>query len=128
MLDLIELEKREHSISCNFKNCEDDFTWTFTGVYGPIMRRDREYFWNELGAIYGLWNGSWCVVGDFNVILSSKERSRGGSFNSDMRRFADVIEDLQLKDLPLFEGRFTWSGGVNNQSFSRLDRFLVNEE
>ena len=54
MLDLIELEKREHSISCNFKNCEDDFTWTFTGVYGPIMRRDREYFWNELGAIYGL--------------------------------------------------------------------------
>ena len=45
-----------------------------------------------------------------------------------MRRFIDVIEDLQLKDLPLFGGPFTWSGGVNNQSFSRLDRFLVNEE
>ena len=45
-----------------------------------------------------------------------------------MRKLANVIEDLQLKDLSLFEGLFTWSGGVNNQSFSRLDRFLVNEE
>ena len=45
-----------------------------------------------------------------------------------MRKLANVIEDLQLKDLPLIGGPFTWSGAVNNQSFSRLDRFLVNEE
>ena len=64
----------------------------------------------------------------FNSILSPKERSRGGSLNSDMRRFSKVIEDLELKDLPLLGGLFTWSGGVNNQSLSRLDRFLVNEE
>ncbi|RVX03382.1 hypothetical protein CK203_019920 [Vitis vinifera] len=44
-----------------------------------------------------------------------------------MRRFADVIEELQLKDLPLFGGPFTWSGRANNQTLSRLDRFLVNE-
>ncbi|RVW64332.1 putative ribonuclease H protein [Vitis vinifera] len=127
VLEMIELEKGECSISCHFKNCEDGFTWTFTGVYGPTKRRDRESLWNELGAIYGLWNGPWCVAGDFNAILSPEERSRGGSFNSDMRRFADVIEELQLKDLPLFGGPFTWSGGVNNQTLSRLDRFLVNE-
>ena len=68
------------------------------------------------------------VAGDFNVILNPEEHSRVGSFNSDMRRFAYVIEDLQLKDLPLFRGPFTWSERVNNQSFSRLDCFLVNEE
>ena len=107
MLDLIELEKGEHSISCNFKNCEDGFTWTFIGVYGLIMRRDGEYFWNELGAIYGLWNGSWCVAGDFNVILSPEECSRGGSLNAYMRRFLEVIEDLELKDLPLLGAPFT---------------------
>ena len=38
------------------------------------------------------------------------------------------MEDLELKDLPLLGGAFTWSGGVNNQSLLRLDRFLVNEE
>ena len=80
-----------------------------------------------MGAIKGLWNGSWCVVRDFNVILSLEECSRGGSLNSNMRRFSEIIEDLELKDLPLFGSLFTWSGGVNNQTFSRLDRFLINE-
>ena len=91
------------------------------------MRRNRESFWEELGAIKGLRNGPWCVAGDFNVILSSEEGSRGGSLNSNMRRFSKVIEDLELKDLPMVGGPFTWIGGVNNQSFSRLDRFLANE-
>ena len=80
-----------------------------------------------LGAIKGLCNGLWCIAGDFNAILSPEERSRGGSLNSNMRTFSEVIEDLELKDLPLVGGPFTWNGGVNNWSFSRLDRFLVNE-
>ncbi|RVW48533.1 hypothetical protein CK203_088484 [Vitis vinifera] len=46
----------------------------------------------------------------------------GGRLNSNMRRFVEIIEDLELKDVPLVGGPFTWSGGVNNQSFSRLDR------
>ena len=77
------------------------------GVYSPAMRRDRECFWDELGAIKGLWNRSWCVAGDFNVILSPEEHNREGSLNSDMRRFSKVIEDLELKDLPLIGGPFT---------------------
>ncbi|RVW37936.1 Transposon TX1 uncharacterized 149 kDa protein [Vitis vinifera] len=47
--------------------------------------------------------------------------------NSNMRRFLEIIEDLELKDVPLVGGPFTWNGGVNNQTFSRLDRFLFNE-
>ena len=85
MLELVDLEKGVFSISSHFKNCEDGFIWTFTRVYGLTLRRDRECFWGELGAIKGLWNGPWCVVEDFNSILSPKERSRGGSLNSDMR-------------------------------------------
>ena len=42
-----------------------------------------------------------------------------------MRRFAHIIDDLGLVDLPLQGGAFTWSGGLNNQSWARLDRFLV---
>ncbi|KAJ9682358.1 hypothetical protein PVL29_018304 [Vitis rotundifolia] len=77
-----------------FWDNRDGFSWTFTGVYGSTIRRDRECLWNELEAIYGLWNGLWCVAGDFNAILSPEEHSRGGSLNSDMRRFSDVIEEL----------------------------------
>ena len=44
-----------------------------------------------------------------------------------MRRFSEVIEDLELQELLLLGGPFAWSGGVNNQSMSRWDRFFVNE-
>ncbi|RVW53843.1 hypothetical protein CK203_088558 [Vitis vinifera] len=42
-----------------------------------------------------------------------------------MRRFAQIIDELGLVDIPLQGGSFTWSGGLNNQSWARLDRFLV---
>ena len=45
-----------------------------------------------------------------------------------MRRFTEVVEDLGLRDYPLQGGPFTWRGGLNNQSQSRLDRFLVTDE
>ena len=48
----------------------------------------------------------------FNSILSPKERSRGGSLNSDMRRFSELIEDLELKDRSIVGGAFymKWKG------------------
>ena len=45
-----------------------------------------------------------------------------------MRRFLEVIEDLELRDLPLQGGSFMWRGDLNNQLHSRLDRFLVSED
>ena len=33
-----------------------------------------------------------------------------------MRRFAQVMNDLELIDLPLQGGSFTWSGGLQNQA------------
>ena len=42
-----------------------------------------------------------------------------------MRRFAQIIDDLGLVDLPLQGGSFNWNEGLNNQSWARLDRFLA---
>ena len=102
--------------------------WVFTGVYGPISKRCREPFWEELGAICGLWDDPWCIGGDFNVSRFPSERSRGGRLSAAMRRFSEVIDDLALRDLPLQRGLFTWNGGLNGQTMSRLDRFLVSED
>lgn len=56
------------------------------------------------------------------------ERSRGGRLSSTTRIFFEVIEDLELRDLPLQGGPFTESGGSNNQSKLRLDHFFVSED
>ncbi|RVW55551.1 LINE-1 retrotransposable element ORF2 protein [Vitis vinifera] len=104
---------------------ENGAVWVFTGVYGPFTKKDRECLWDELGAVRGLWGDPWCVGGDFNVILAQGERSRQGKVTPAMRRFAQVMDDLELIDLPLQGGSFTWSGGLHNQAWARLDRFLV---
>ena len=101
VLELVRIEVGLFSISCQFKNCEDGFVRIFSGVYGPTMKRYREFFWEELGVIRGLWNDPWCIGGDFNVIRFPSERSRDGRVSSSMRRFSEVIDDLDLRDLPL---------------------------
>ena len=62
------------------------------------------------------------------MIRFPNESRRAGRLSSSMRRFSKVIDDLDLRDLPLQGGPFTWSGGLNNQAMSRLDRFLVSED
>ncbi|RVW30504.1 hypothetical protein CK203_098843 [Vitis vinifera] len=86
-----------------------------------VMETER-LFVGRARAIRGLWEDPWCLGGDFNVILSQRERSRQGRLTGAMRSFAQTVDELELLDLPMQGGAFTWSGGRNNQSWARLDR------
>ena len=48
--------------------------------------------------------------------------------SASMRRFSEVIEDLGMRDIPLQGGLFTWRGGRDNGSMSRIDRFLISDD
>ena len=100
-INMVDSVVGSFSVSCLFRMTEDGFQWTFTGVYGPVENNDREAFWEELGSIKGLWEGPWCVGGDFNEVLFPHERTRGGRLFNSMRRFSDIMNDLDLRDLPL---------------------------
>ena len=76
VLELVGMKVDIFSIFRRFKNCEDGFVWIFSRVYGPIMKRYRELFWEKLGAIRGLWNGPWCIEGNFNMIRFPNERRK----------------------------------------------------
>ncbi|RVW78514.1 Transposon TX1 uncharacterized 149 kDa protein [Vitis vinifera] len=94
-LEVMETEVGKFSASCRFRNVENGLTWSFTGVYGPFSKR---------------------------------ERNRQGRLTGAMRFFAQTVDELELMDLPMQGGAFTWSGGRNNQSWARLDRFLVTQQ
>lgn len=64
---------------------------------------------------------------DFNVVRFPSRHSSGLRLNAAMRRFSNVINDLELRILPLIKGSFSWCGGQDNRSSSRLDHFLVFE-
>ena len=113
VLQLVEMVEGSFTISCLFKNVEDGVHWSFTGVYGPCQGSSRERLLEELGVVKWLWGGPWCVGGDFNVLRFPHERGREGRLTQAMRRFSQVIDDLELKDFPTQGHRFTWSGGLN---------------
>ena len=100
----------------------------FSRGFGPTVYGIREHLWDELGAIKGLWNDPWCIGGDFNITRFPNERSREGRITGSMRRFSQVIDDLELRDFPVQGGQYTWKGGLHNCRMARLDRFLVSEE
>ena len=52
--------------------------------------------------------------GDFNLVRFPEERSRGGGLTASKRRFSEVLEDLELRDIPLQGVPFTWRSGLNN--------------
>ena len=62
------------------------------------------------------------------MVRFPRERNRAGRLTGPMRRFSQVIEDLELKDLTLRGGTFTWREGLGNQRMATLDRFLVSED
>ena len=124
-ISLVDSLVGNFSVSCFFRMEEDGFQWVFSGVYGPVEKSLRELFWEELGAIKGLWNEPWCVGGDFNEVLSPDERFKQGRISNSMRRFANIMNDLELRDFPLQGGPFTWRGGLNGRLKSRLDRFVA---
>ncbi|RVW93551.1 hypothetical protein CK203_028813 [Vitis vinifera] len=97
-LDILDWEEGQFTLSCRFRNVENGAIWIFTGVYGLFSKVERDALWDE----------------------SSQRR-----MNSAMRKFAEIVDDLGLMDLPLQGGEFTWNGGQNNQAWARLDRFLV---
>lgn len=56
VLKLVGMEVCVFWIFCHLKNCEDDIIWIFIGVYGPIVGREREGLWANLGVIKALSN------------------------------------------------------------------------
>lgn len=61
------------------------------------------------------------VGADFNMILRRWERSGGGNTNVEIEEFKQVVDRLNLMDLPLAGGRWIWTNLRSCPSCSRID-------
>ena len=133
MWDRRVLEKLEvllglFSVLVQWKGVENGFIWAYFGVYGPNNNLLRGDLWDELVSIWHYWNVPWCCFGDLNVVRFPSEWRGGSRLTPAMEKFSEFIEDLNLIDLPLEEGSFTWSNGTEQPSISRIDRALVSQD
>ncbi|KAG5595682.1 hypothetical protein H5410_036914 [Solanum commersonii] len=69
-------------------------------VYAKIHSSRRMRLWRSLQIVYGVVNGPWAVVKDFNTILNADEKKGGVPYSlSKSLDFISCMDDYGLMDL-----------------------------
>ncbi|XP_048615950.1 uncharacterized protein LOC125588571 [Brassica napus] len=88
-----------------------DLAFYLTCVYGEPATDGRSGVWERLRRL-GLGRSQpWCMVGDFNEILSNEEKT-GGPMRPEesFKYFADMLSARNMEELVSKGDRFTWGG------------------
>jgi hypothetical protein len=102
-------------------------------VYSKCDIASKRNLWsNLLICKRGIGEGRWCMVGDFNAVCSMEERvgvnaEDGRMSTTEVIKFQNFVEELELVDLALLERRFTWYQ-ASGRAMSRIDRILISDE
>ena len=100
---------------------KENFQCCIGVIYGHNDRVQRLTMFHEFQQRAGSINKPLLVMGDFNVVLHSGERTGLSLCAQSMQEFSRWINDSNLIDIPLHGLKFTWR---RNQSKSKLDRVL----
>ncbi|WVZ64360.1 LOW QUALITY PROTEIN: hypothetical protein U9M48_013890 [Paspalum notatum var. saurae] len=90
-------------------DAQEGQNWWFTGVYGPQLDSEKLLFLQELRDIRALCSGPWLVAGDFNLIYQAADKNNTNLDRAMMGRFRRLLDDLEIKEIPLFGRKYTWS-------------------
>ncbi|CAM8992687.1 unnamed protein product [Rhodiola kirilowii] len=100
-----------------------------TLFYGAPRASLRFRSWELLRQLKDLSSAPWCVLGDFNEILSFSETSQNAQRRSGaIAQFRSAVGDCHLGDLGFKGYRFTYSNKRRDayETRCRLDRVLAN--
>lgn len=101
-----------------------------TFVYASCDGIERRRLWDHLVYLVQLkFQGPWCVVGDFNTMLSVSEK-KGGRFLRPlyMEDFKDCLSTCKLFDAGFVGSSFTWRNKQgDNRILAKLDKCLLSD-
>jgi hypothetical protein len=131
----------KHPFDCNLINFSTNFInlevnhpthpkWRFTGFYGYPDSGRRRDSWDLLRTLAQDNSLPWCIMGDFNDLLSNEEKRSSVEHPSwRIRGFRDAVQESNLVDIPLIGYPFTWirSRGSTDVKEERLDRAMVTQ-
>ena len=102
-----------------------EFECSLINIYNPCEVSLRAEVWQEIQE-YQCANPLPCLlIGDFNEVLSPKERGSHLFSQTGINDFKKFVQEMQLIEIPSTSGGFTWFRG---NSKSILDRLFVTPE
>ncbi|GJV02698.1 RNA-directed DNA polymerase, eukaryota [Tanacetum coccineum] len=96
-------------------------------IYGPHVGRQKACLWERICGLMDSSKGAWCIFGDLNVVRGSEERRNSQVNIRETTDFNDFINEAKLIEIPIGGRKFTRVSD-DGLKFSKLDRFLLNEE
>lgn len=91
----------EQFIHCNVENNSKSFSAFVTMICAKNEARDRRSLWKELQKMESTINSEWVLCGNFNIILSYKDRISSLMDANETKDFRDVVDTLQLTALKI---------------------------
>jgi hypothetical protein len=116
-------------IDCVITSPQNPLSWRATGLYGYPKGQDKFLtcqLINDLSCYDNYSN--WLLFGDFNIVLSSQEKSGGNIPEQNITTcFRNTISHCDLQDLGFKGNIFTWTNRQEGTHLikSRLDRFFA---
>ncbi|OVA05573.1 Endonuclease/exonuclease/phosphatase [Macleaya cordata] len=110
-------------------NLSNGSTFILSFIYGSNSLQERRDLWNYITSFAATNNTPWLLMGDFNSILHSNEKSGGDIVRPHhFSDFQDCVREAHLFDCPYLGCFFTWSNNqiVQGRISSKLDRALIN--
>uniref|UniRef100_A0A803PRV4 CCHC-type domain-containing protein n=1 Tax=Cannabis sativa TaxID=3483 RepID=A0A803PRV4_CANSA len=114
----------------SFVRIENGQWWRFTGFYGDPDPSQRFHSWKLLKRISRMYSGPWVVGGDFNEIVSQREKKGGlPKPNYLIHNFRKALDSCHLQEVGYEGSDYTWCNGRKNDLiFERLDRVCGNSD
>lgn len=126
-IKVVETLKGGYSLSINSITSCKKSCW-ITNVYGPYDYEERRFVWLVLVSLSGYCTGAWCIGGKCNITRWAHECFPLEKQTRGMRQFNNPIDSLNIWELPLQNGRCTWSREGSSISRSLLDPFFIDKE
>ena len=99
--------------------------WLFSLIYASPRITERCCLWDNLEILAGLHNLPWLIMGDFNEVVSGREKFGDNRVNvCRATKFNNFMDSCNMIDLGFVGLRFTWTNkrGLDGLILERLDR------
>ena len=118
------LEKTDQLSHCEVIQLNTCKHFHITFVYGHNLALQRQPLWDALQNIAHSTHGAWCILGDFNTLLSTDDRIGGNEVTEqDIRELSNFMETCDVQEMTGSGAHFTWT---NKTIWSKIDRVFIN--
>ena len=108
--DIKLINSSAQMIHCHINERSKGYQFNLTVVYGFNTLEQRKSLWNDLKMLAQNVSDPCLIIGDFNAILSPKDRLVGAPITlNDIRDFEECVKDMGITEVQWKGNYYTWT-------------------